>query len=144
MLFVKRSFSHSYTSPDDRGDGDDVPNPTIRKANRKLEGLVDQLYAAINGDDVTPSGSGTGPWEGSGSGSGSASGEGSSYEVTTPDPTTAEPGNEIPDKNDKEVVEAGGVEEELSRVEHSSAQRQLFEWWSLSLTVCLLCIPLIA
>ncbi|XP_044180112.1 glypican-4-like isoform X1 [Acropora millepora] len=135
---------YSYTSPDDRGDGDDVPNPTIRKANRKLEGLVDQLYAAINGDDVTPSGSGTGPWEGSGSGSGSASGEGSSYEVTTPDPTTAEPGNEIPDKNDKEVVEAGGVEEELSRVEHSSAQRQLFEWWSLSLTVCLLCIPLIA
>lgn len=143
MLFVKRSFSYSYTSPDDSGDGDDVPNPTIRKANRKLEGLVDQLYAAINGDDVTPSGSGSGPEE-SGSGSGSASGEGSSYEVTTPDPTTSEPSNGIPDKTNKEDAWAGGVEEELLRVEHSSAQRQLFEWWSLSLTVCLLCIPLIA
>lgn len=83
--------------------------------------------------------------EGSSSGSGSASGEGSSDEVTTPDPTTSEPGgNEIPDDNNKEVALAGGVEEELLRVEHSSAQRQLFEWWSLSLTVCLLCIPLIA
>ena len=82
--------------------------------------------------------------EGSSSGSGSASGEGSSDEVTTPDPTTTEPGNEIEDENDKGVAMAGGVDEEVLRVEHSSAQRQLLEWWSLSLTVCLLCIPLIA
>lgn len=136
----------SYTSPDDRGEGDDVPNPTIRKANKILEELVDQLYAAINGDDVSPSSGGKDDdEEGSSSGSGSASGEGSTDEVTTPDPTTTEPGgNGIKDDNDKGVAMAGGVDEEVVRVVHSSAQRQLLEWWSLSLTVCLLCIPLIA
>ena len=51
----KPSLSYRYTSPDGGG-GDvyDVSNPTIQQANRKLEGLVVQLNAAINGNEVNP------------------------------------------------------------------------------------------
>lgn len=142
----KPSFSNSYTSPDDGGDVDNFPSLTIQQANRKLERLVVQLNAAINGNDVNLGSGDDEDEDGSSSGSGmSGSGESGEEETESEGPTTPEIVNEIVDEpNDEEGVMAGGVVKKVEHTVPSSAQRQLLELWSLSLTLCILSMPVIA
>ena len=75
----------------------------------------------------------------------SGSGESGEEETESEGPTTPEIVNEIVDEpNDEGGVMAGGVVKKVEHTVPSSAQRQLLELWSLSLTLCILCMPVIA
>lgn len=117
---------------------EDDPSPTVTRAIDKLREIVEQLDAAMNGDEITNFVSGD---DESGSASGSGSGEsGGGNEIPdeyTEKPNTSDNGIGEDDENDNTV--GGGVNEQPNAgLKKNSASRHVTGAWLLCSTMWVL------
>lgn len=137
----------NYTSPDSEGnDIEDVSKPTIQQAIERLKEIVYQLNAAIDGDELIPSGD---SGDGSGSASGSASGDSGSgsneiADVTRISPTESKSGIILDNSSDEGIVMAGGTGNKNPRSKGNLASQHHFGLWLLSLTLWVLVVSQVA
>lgn len=136
------SIFTSYTSPDDGGnDVEDDPTPTSTRAIEKLKDIVDQLEAAINGDEIINVISGDGSASGE-SGSGESGDGGNVIPEITDEPPTSE--NDIDENEDDENVQGGGVGQPKAGLKKNSASRHVMGAWLLCSAIWVLRFALIA